>query len=62
MSLKSGEDSRSDNVLSEMLGRRIEMVFFDDGILHIKVDNGHVYMFRWEDENLIIELYNFGYQ
>ena len=52
-----------EHVFEPMLGKRIEMVFYDEGTLHIKIETGQVYMFRWEEDgSLIIEVYKFGTQ
>ena len=51
-----------EHIFEGLLGKKIELVFYEDSVLHIKVDNGSVYMFRFEDDSLIIELYNYGVQ
>ena len=53
----------TESVLVDLIGRSIDSFGFEEGVIHITTDDGKVWMLTiTEDEELYVELYEYGIQ
>jgi len=56
------EAENEGSVLESLIGKKIEMFGFEEGVIYIRLDTEEVFMLSIKDEALYVEVYDHGIQ